>query len=165
MTRWLALVAPVLAGAARVTLGVLWIGEAALKLRAGFGAADILLVVDGVEGSTRVPEYFQWFATTFMAGFPELFGATVPLIELGLGIVLIAGLLTLPAALGSVLMLLTYVLSDKLTAEYPAMIALAAVVAAFPFAASRIGVTTLVDRLRRRREGARPLPVRLRRWL
>lgn len=165
MTSALRLAAPVLAGAARVVLGVLWLGEGLFKYRAGFGEADILLVADSTAASTRAPEYYQWFAETFLAGAPALFGFGVPLIEVGLGAVLVLGVLSAPAAWMSVLMLMSYWLSDKLVDPYPIMVALAVVVAAFPIAASRIGVTEAVDRLRRRREGARSVPRMLRRWL
>ncbi|MFI2362427.1 hypothetical protein [Promicromonospora sp. NPDC019610] len=158
--------APVVAGAARVALGALWINEGLIKYRAGFGAADIQLVVDSAAANSRVPAFFQTFASTVLGGAPELFGVVMPLLEVGLGVVLVAGVLTLPAALMSVVTLLTYWLADQLTASYPVMVSLAVVVVAWPFVASRISVTTLVEGAVRRRDPASPwISEPVRRWL
>ena len=45
--------APLLGGAVRVAVGVLWVLEGVEKYRAGFGAADILLVADGTASNPR----------------------------------------------------------------------------------------------------------------
>lgn len=162
----LTLVAPVLAGATRVALGVLWMNEGLLKFRAGFGGADILLVANSAESNSRVPEYFTAFAGFALQGAPDLFGFVMPLLELGLGIALVLGALTLPSALMSVLTLTLYWSADQLIGEYPVMVVLSAIVIAVPIAASRFSVTTLVERLvRRNRPGAVGAPVALRRWL
>jgi thiosulfate dehydrogenase [quinone] large subunit len=166
LNRAAALAAPVAAGAARVGLGVLWLNEGLIKYRAGFGAADIQLVVDSASSNSRVPDFCKAFTGSVLGGSPELFGFVMPLLEVGLGVVLIAGVLTLPAALMSVLTLMTYWLADQLTASYPIMVALAVVVATWPLVASRISVTTLVERVvRRRRPNSRRLSEAVRRWL
>jgi thiosulfate dehydrogenase (quinone) large subunit len=158
--------APVLAGAARVGLGVLWINEGLIKYRAGFGAADIQLVVDSASSNSRVSAFFQGFAETVLGGSTELFGFVMPLLEVGLGVVLVAGVLTLPAALMSVITLMTYWLADQLTASYPVMVALAVVVAAWPLVASRLSATALAERaVRRRRPTSRWISEPVRRWL
>lgn len=146
----LTFVAPVLAGATRVALGVLWLNEGLLKVRAGFGGADILLVANSAESNSRVPEYFTAFARFALQGAPDLFGFVMPLLELGLGVALVLGILTLPAALMSVLTLTLYWSADQLIGEYPVMIVVSAVVIAVPLTASRFSLTTLVERLRRR---------------
>ena len=166
LNRAAVLAAPVVAGAVRVVLGVLWLNEGLIKYRAGFGAADIQLVVDSASSNSRVPDFFKAFTGSVLGGSPELFGFVMPLLEVGLGVVLIAGVLTLPAALMSVLTLMTYWLADQLTASYPIMVALAVVVATWPLVASRISVTTLVERaVRRRRPTSRLLSEAVRRWL
>lgn len=165
-SRAVALAAPVVAGAVRVALGALWINEGLIKYRAGFGAADIQLVVDSAAANSRVPAFFQTFADAVLGGAPELFGVVMPLLEVGLGVVLVAGVLTLPAALMSVVTLMTYWLADQLTASYPVMVALAAVVVAWPLVASRISVTTLIEGAVRRRDPAsRWISEPVRRWL
>jgi thiosulfate dehydrogenase [quinone] large subunit len=90
----------------------------------------------------------------------------MPLLEVGLGVVLVAGVLTLPAALMSVITLMTYWLADQLTASYPVMVALAVVVAAWPLVASRFSATALAERaVRRRRPTSRWISEPVRRWL
>ena len=161
-----ALTGPLLTGVARVVLGLLWINEGLIKYRAGFGAADIQLVVDSASANSRVPAFFQSFAGSVLGGSPDFFGVVMPLLEVGLGVVLVLGVLTLPATLMSVLTLMTYWLADQLTASYPVMVALAVVVATWALAASRFSVTELVEQAVRRR---RPTSVwqrePVRRWL
>ena len=135
--------------AARVALGVLWINEGLIKYRAGFGAADIQLVVDGAAANSRVPGFFQVFAEHVLGAAPGLFGVLMPLLEVGLGIALVAGVLTLPVAFVSVGTLLSYWSADQLTASYPVMVALAVVLVAWPLLASRWSVTALVRRQER----------------
>jgi len=120
----LSLVASVITGAARVGLGILWLNEGLFKLKAGFGGADIGLVVDSTVSNNRVPDFFEAFTTTFLGGAPDFFGWAIPALEVGLGIALILGVLTLPAALMSAFTLLTYWLADQLIQEYPIMLAL-----------------------------------------
>lgn len=143
----LPLAAVALTTAARVALGVLWINEGLIKYRAGFGAADIQLVADGAAASSRVPGYFQVFAEHVLGPASGLFGVLMPLLEVGLGVALVAGVLTLPVALASVGTLLSYWSADQLTDSYPVMIALAVVLVAWPALASRVSVSALVRRL------------------
>ncbi|MFE7505932.1 hypothetical protein [Promicromonospora sp. NPDC057488] len=146
MSRALNLAAVVLTTAARVALGLLWINEGLIKYRAGFGAADIRLVADGAAASSRVPGYFQVFAEHVLGPASGLFGVLMPLLEVGLGVALVAGVLTLPVALASVATLLSYWSADQLTESYPVMVALAVVLVAWPALASRVSVTALVRR-------------------
>lgn len=118
---------------ARIILGVLWLGEGIVKYRAGFGAADIVLVADGFAANSRAP---QWFApvAAVMDAVPQLFGIGIPLLELGLGLALIAGLFSRLAAVGSALTLVLYWSTDQLTWQYPLMAALSTAVIALPLA-------------------------------
>jgi thiosulfate dehydrogenase [quinone] large subunit len=129
-------VGPALAGAARVALGLLWLHEGIVKYRAGFGAADIELVVDGAAANPRVPAFFQAFTDTVLGAAPGFFGVAVPLLETLLGVALVLGVLTLPAAGASIATLMTYWLADQLVWQYPVMVLLAAAVLLFPAAAS-----------------------------
>ncbi|QHC60531.1 DoxX family membrane protein [Rathayibacter sp. VKM Ac-2760] len=152
----------------RVVLGALWINEGVIKLRAGFGGADILLVADGAAANPRVPEYFQVFASTILHGQAGLFGVVTPLVEVGLGVALVAGILTAPAALASLATLLMYWSSDQLVEEYPVMALLSGLVLAFAASCSRIGATGALIRLLRARHSAVVAVLErpgLRRWL
>ncbi len=153
-------VATSIATAARVALGLLWVNEALVKWHAGFGKADILLVVHSTAQSPRVPGFYKFFTANALGKAPALFGFGVPLIEFGLGVALILGVLTLPAALGSVAELCNYWLADQLIIQYPTMVALSAAVIAFPVATSRYSITALVEHRR-----GRPFPQAVRRWL
>lgn len=149
-----------IAALVRVALGVLWIDEALLKWHAGFGRADILLVVQSTAHNPRVPAFYRLFTDDVLGRAPALFGLGVPVVEFGLGVALVLGILTLPAALASVGELCSYWLADQLIAQYPIMTALSVAVAAFAPWASRYSVTALVEARRRR-----PFPVVVRRWL
>jgi len=151
-----------LAGAARVALGVLWLLEGILKYRAGFGAADIGFVIDGAADNPRVPGYFSSFADVVMRPAPALFGFAMPLLETVLGVALILGVLTRAAALMSVLTLLLYWSADQLIWQYPVMAALSVVVIAWPAAARALSVSALVERRIPRLRSA-PAPLRV--WL
>ena len=153
-------VAAIAATLARVVLGILWINEGILKYHAGFGRADILLVVQSTANNSRVPDFYKLFTSNGLGGAPDLFGFAVPLIEVGLGVVLILGVFTLPAALASVALLCSYWLADQLIAQYPIMIALAVVVATFAGSATVYSVTSGV--LLRWKKQVTPA---LRRWL
>lgn len=146
--------------AVRVGLGIFWVAEGVLKYRAGFGAADILLVVDSSAHNTRVAPWFQLFATQVMGAAPGLFGFAVPLIELVLGLALILGVGTGLAAVVSVLELTLYWSSDQLIAQYPIMLVLSLVLVCAPAAAARLSLTRLV--LARRHAPAPPI---VERWL
>jgi len=101
-----------------------------------------------------------------LGGAPELFGVVMPLLEVGLGVALVLGVLTLPATLMSALTLMTYWLADQLTASYPIMIALAVVVTTWALAASRFSVTAVVENaVRQRRPTSFWLREPVRRWL
>ncbi|TPX00841.1 DoxX family membrane protein, partial [Schumannella luteola] len=152
------LVASILLGATRVALGAFWLNEGLFKYQAGFAGDDIRLVVDGATRNSRVPEYFQAFADGPMRAASELLGFVIPLLETGLGVVLVLGLLTFPAALGSVLTLMLYWSADQLIAQYPVMVVLSLPIVAWPLLASRFGLTSLLERMRlRRHPDARPL--------
>ena len=140
----------VVLGAARVVLGVLWLREGIVKYRAGFGEADILLVADGANSNTRIPEFFTLFADHVLRPFAELAGFAVPLIEVGLGVALIAGVMTLPIALASLLNLMTYWCSDLLVGEYPIMGVLSGLLIAWPALASKFSVPAIVRSQRSR---------------
>jgi len=152
--------AAIVAALARISLGALWVNEALLKWHAGFGRADILLVVQSTARNPRVPDFYKLFTADALGGAPAVFGFGVPLIEFGIGVALILGVLTLPAALGSVAELGNYWLADQLIVQYPLMMALSAAVAAFAPWASRYSITALLEARRARR-----LPAAVRRWL
>jgi thiosulfate dehydrogenase [quinone] large subunit len=149
--RW---AAAALGTAVRVALGLLWINEGAIKLRSGFGGSDILLVADGAAENGRVPEYFQLFASTILHGQAELFGFVTPLMEIGLGVALVAGILTGPVALASLATLLMYWSADQLIEEYPVMALLSGLVLGFSATCSRVSATSAVVRALRTRHGA-----------
>lgn len=152
--------AAIVAALARIALGALWINEAVLKWHAGFGRADILLVVQSTAHNPRVPAFYKFFTANALGGAPSLFGFAVPLIEFGIGVALVLGVVTLPAALGSVAELCNYWLADQLIVQYPIMMALSVAVATFAPSASRYSITALLDARR-----STPLPAAVRRWL
>ncbi|MFY9764899.1 MAG: hypothetical protein WAK42_07820 [Mycobacterium sp.] len=161
-----ALVASIIFGAARVALGILWLHEGIFKYAAHFGRADILLVADSAKSNSRVPEYFGAFAGRILGSWPGLFGFVIPLLETALGVALIIGALNLPAALASLLTLMTYWSSDQLIAQYPIMGILSAVVIAWSAWAARLSATSLVVAVLNRKHIAAQLisgPVRS--WL
>ncbi|CPW11577.1 regulator of polyketide synthase expression [Mycobacteroides abscessus] len=129
---WIARAAPITLGAARVMLGVLWLHEGIFKYSAHFGRADILLIAHSAQTNTRVPQYFTVFSDNVLGAWPGLFGVAVPLLEVALGAVLVLGLLPQPAAIISLLTLLTYWSSDQLISQYPVMAGLSALIIAFP---------------------------------
>ncbi|WP_329551197.1 hypothetical protein [Streptomyces sp. NBC_00696] len=144
-------IAAAVVGAIRVGLGVLWLHEGTLKYRANFGAADILLVANSAKSNSRVPDFFKSFADFALGGWPHFFGFVMPLLETTLGVVLVMGVLSLPASLMSGFTLLTYWSADQLITEYPVMAALSMAVIAWPLLASRFSVTTLAERVVGRR--------------
>ena len=161
-----ALAASIIFGAARVALGILWLHEGIFKYTAHFGRADILLVVDSAKSNSRVPEYFGAFAGHILGSWPGLFGFVIPLLETALGVALIIGALSLPAALASLLTLMTYWSSDQLIAQYPIMGILSAVVIAWSAWAARLSATSLVVAvLNRKHLAAQLISGPVRRWL
>ena len=155
-------VAAIVATLARVTLGALWINEGLLKYHAGFGRADIFLVVHSTAQNPRVPDFYKLFTANALGKAPELFGFGVPLLETCLGIALVLGMFTFPAALVSVAELCNYWLADQLITQYPIMMALSAAVVAFAPSASRYSLTTVILLGRSTKY---PSAVGLRRWL
>lgn len=143
--------ASVVFGAARIVLGALWLHEGLFKFGAHFGRADILLVADGASAGGRVPEYFSVFAGAVLRNWPGLFGVLTPVMETALGVALILGVFTMPAALASLSTLMLYWSSDQLIAQYPIMGMLSAVVLGWPVFAARWSTTALVAWLSQRR--------------
>lgn len=139
---------------ARVVLGVLWVNEGILKWHAGFGRADILLVVQSAGQNPRVPDFFRAASEASLGQAPGLFGVAVPIVEVGLGLVLILGILPRIAAVVAALQLASYWLADQLIAQYPIMAALATVVAVTGVASSRWSLPAVVRAARRRRATA-----------
>lgn len=138
---------------ARVTLGILWLREGIIKWHAGFGAADISLVVQSTRSNDRVPGFYQAFTDHVLANAPGFFGIAVPVLETSLGVLLIAGAGTRWVALVSIGQLASYWLADQLIWEYPIMLLLSAGVAAWPVLAQHYSLETL---LRNRRPVAGP---------
>jgi thiosulfate dehydrogenase [quinone] large subunit len=160
------LAASIIFGAARAALGILWLHEGIFKYSAHFGRADILLVVDSAKSNSRVPEYFGVIAQHILRKWPSLFGFGIPLLETGLGVALAIGVLSLPAALASLVTLMTYWSSDQLIAQYPIMGFLSAIVIAWPVWAARLSTTALVVAILDRKQIAAPLiSGPLRHWL
>jgi thiosulfate dehydrogenase (quinone) large subunit len=160
------LVAPIILGATRVGLGILWLHEGLFKYAAHFGRADILLLADSAKSNSRVPEYFTVLAEFALRGWPGLFGFLIPLLETCLGVALILGVLSLPATMVSLLTLMTYWSSDQLIAQYPIMGVLSAIVIAWPLLASRLSTTSLfLSALKRRDRAELLIGGPLHRWL
>lgn len=136
--------ASIIAGLVRVGLGVFWLNEGMLKYRAHFGRADILLVANSAAENSRVPGFYKDFTATFLKGAPGLFGWGIPLLETALGVALIVGLLTLPAALGSIFTLMSYWYADQLIVQYPIMVMLSGLVVLIACSANRLSISTLV---------------------
>ncbi|WP_193636141.1 DoxX family membrane protein [Brachybacterium subflavum] len=113
---------------ARLVLAALWLVEGAVKVHAGFGAADIGLVVEGARSTPRVPEVFGLFAEHVMAPLSGVFGIGIPVLELALGAGLALGWGARLLALASSATLALYWLSDQLVVQYPVMMLLGAVV-------------------------------------
>lgn len=83
-----------------------------------------------------------------------------------MGLLLTLGILILPAAMVSLLTLMTYWSSDQLIAQYPIMGALSVVVIAWPLLAGRFSATSLsVSILHRRQRADFVTGGPLRRWL
>lgn len=134
---------------ARVGLGILWVHEGLQKVDAGFGAADIALVVETAHTS-RIPAVFAWFADTVMRPLAPLFGVGVPLWELLLGFLLIVGVAPRAAAIASTATLLTYWSSDQLAPVYPLAGFLGLLVLVAPLAARRWTLDHAITAGRRR---------------
>lgn len=148
------LAASILFGAVRVGLGLLWLHEGYVKLRAHFGSADILLVVDGASTNSRVPEYFRFVAEHLLRPTADLAGIMTPLTEVTLGLVLILGVFSTLSAVVSAGLLAVYWSSDQLIAQYPIMALLSVGVLVGQGYSNRWSIMTLVRRRSTRQEEA-----------
>jgi len=140
------LAASILFAAVRVALGLLWLHEGYVKLRAHFGSADILLVVDGASANSRVPEYFHFVAEHLLRPTAHLAGVMTPLTEVTLGLVLVLGVFSTQAAVVSAALLAVYWSSDQLIAQYPIMAVLSVGVLAGQGYSNRWTIMALVHR-------------------
>ena len=115
--------------AMRVWLGVMWIQAGAAKLW-GAEAAAFLHSSAGVAGFAAhgTPAYSWWgsFLHGFVVPNAGALGVLIAVAEFAIGIALVAGLFTRVAALGSLALLFTYVMSG--TASVCAFYALFAIV-------------------------------------
>ncbi|HYF81820.1 MAG TPA: FAD-dependent oxidoreductase [Clostridia bacterium] len=127
-TFWLAIL--------RIYLGVIWIGEGVKKIKEGWldpsknfivtlpKPGDVpLQSTDAVTSATQVTQYYpepilkqppliyQWFTKTFIEPNAYLFQASVVLLEVAIGLALIAGLFTVLASLGSIFLCFNFILS------------------------------------------------------
>jgi NADH:ubiquinone reductase (H+-translocating) len=127
-TFWLAIL--------RVYLGVIWIGEGWKKIKEGWldpsknfivalpKPSDVPLEsTNAVTSATQVTQYYpepilkqppqiyQWFTSTFIEPNAYLFQASVVLLEVAIGLALIAGLFTVLASLGSIFLCFNFILS------------------------------------------------------
>lgn len=119
---------------ARIALGALWIREGLTKYHAGFGRADIRLVVDSAHQNPRVPGVFSDLLAQTLGRAPGLFGVVVPAWETALGVALVLGIVSRTSACAAIGTLMTYWLSDQLIGQYPVMVLLAAGVLVLPTA-------------------------------
>lgn len=127
-TFWLAIL--------RVYLGVIWLIEGLNKIREGWlDPANNFIVTmprpedvplestDAVTNATQVTQYYpepilkeppriyQWFMETFIEPNPYFFQASVVLLEVAIGLALIAGLFTILASIGSIFLCINFILS------------------------------------------------------
>ena len=150
--------------AMRVWLGVMWIQAGSSKLW-GAESAAFLHGGAGVAGFAGhgTPAYSWWgsFLHGFVVPNAGWIGILVAVAEFAIGIALVSGLFTRIAALGSLALLFTYVMSG--TASVCAFYALFAIVILVMWRTSSwIGVDGLIAGYRQRRSGASatriPLP-------
>lgn len=127
-TLWLAVL--------RVYLGVVWLIEGVKKVKEGWLDPSQNFIVtmprpedmplestDAVTNATQVTQYYpepilkeppqiyQWFTRTFIEPNSYLFQVSVVLMEIAIGLALIAGLFTILASLGSIFLCLNFILS------------------------------------------------------
>ena len=138
--------------AMRVWLGVMWIQAGSAKLW-GAEAAAFVHGGAGVAGFAAhgTPAYSWWgsFLHGFVVPNAGALGVLVAVSEFAIGIALVAGLFTRVAALGSLALLFTYVMSG--TASVCAWYALFAIVVLVMWrTASWIGVDGLISAYRQR---------------
>ncbi len=127
-TFWLAIL--------RVYLGVIWVGEGWKKIKEGWLDPSKNFIValpkpedvplestNAVTSATQVTQYYpepilkeppqayQWFTRTFIEPNAYLFQVSVVLLEVAIGLALIAGLFTVLASLGSIFLCFNFILS------------------------------------------------------
>lgn len=127
-TFWLAIL--------RVYLGVIWLIEGIKKIQEGWldPAKNFIVTMpkpqdlplestDAVSNATQVTQYypepllkqppriFQWFMETFIEPNAYLFQVSIVLMEVAIGLALIAGLFTVLASLGSIFLCFNFILS------------------------------------------------------
>ena len=154
--------------AMRVWLGIMWIQAGWAKL---FGAENPYFLHHngaGVAGFAAhgSPAYTWWghFLTGFVVPNAGWIGVLVAVSELVIGVALVAGLFTRIAALGSLALLFTYVMSG--TASVCAWYALFAIVILVMWRTSSwIGIDGLISNYRQRRHHERGLHTPIRRFL
>lgn len=120
----------------RIYLGVIWLLEGIKKVRDGWlNPANNFIVsmpkpgdaplesTEAVTSATQVTQYYpepilkeppqiyQWFTQTVIEPNAYLFQASVVLMEIAIGLALIAGLFTVLASLGSIFLCLNFILS------------------------------------------------------
>ncbi|HYE82999.1 MAG TPA: FAD-dependent oxidoreductase [Clostridia bacterium] len=120
----------------RVYLGVIWLIEGVKKINEGWLDPTKNFIVtmpkpgdvpmestDAVTNATQVTQYYpepilkqppqiyQWFTRTFIEPNSYLFQVSVVLMEVAIGLALIAGLFTLLASLGSIFLCINFILS------------------------------------------------------
>jgi thiosulfate dehydrogenase [quinone] large subunit len=143
--------------AMRVWLGIMWIQAGWAKL---FGAENPYFLHHngaGVAGFAAhgVPAYTWWgsFLHSFVVPNAGSIGVLVAVAEFTIGVALVAGLFTRIAALGSLALLFTYVMSG--TASVCAFYALFAIVILTMWRTSSwIGIDGLIASYRQRRHGS-----------
>jgi thiosulfate dehydrogenase [quinone] large subunit len=150
--------------AMRVWLGVMWIQAGSAKLW-GAESAAFLHGGGGVAGFAAhgTPAYSWWgsFLHGFVVPNAGWIGILVAVAEFAIGVALVSGLFTRVAALGSLALLFTYVMSG--TASVCAFYALFAIVILVMWRTSSwMGIDGLIAGYRQRRSGASttsiPLP-------
>ena len=142
--------------AMRVWLGVMWIQAGWAKLWGAENAAFLHHNGAGVNGfaTHAKPAYTWWgsFLHSFVVPNSGSIGILVAVSELVIGVALVAGLFTRVAALGSLALLFTYVMSG--TASVCAFYALFAIVILTLWKTSSwIGLDGLIAAYRRRHHG------------
>jgi thiosulfate dehydrogenase [quinone] large subunit len=143
--------------AMRVWLGIMWLQAGTAKLWGAENPAFLHNNGAGVNGfaSHGVPAYSWWgsFMHSFVVPNSGWIAILVAVAEFSIGVALTLGLFTRIAALGSLALLFTYVMSG--TASVCAFYALFAIVILATWRTSRwIGVDGLISGYRQRHQGA-----------
>jgi thiosulfate dehydrogenase [quinone] large subunit len=139
--------------AMRVWLGVMWIQAGVAKIWGAEAAGFLHNNGAGVAGFAAhgTPAYSWWgsFLHGFVVAYAGALGVLIAVAEFAIGIALVAGLFTRLAALGSLALLFTYVMSG--TASVCAFYALFAIVILVMWRTSSwIGVDGMIAAYRRR---------------